>query len=195
MSKRKVKGVQGLIRRKTEADLRTEFNERFVAEYLVDLNATQAYRRAGGEAKRADQAGYQLLRNAEISAAVQKGRLAQLKRAEKKGDFNAVTMLREIQRIALINVRDFFDERGNLIPVNQWTREMGAQVASVEVVERNLISNDGRMDTVHKIKFWNKTHALEMARDYLGLIHSLADDERPRVPVFILPVGARVATQ
>ena len=43
----------------------------FVREYLIDLNATAAARRAGYSARTADRTGYDLLRNPEIAAAVQ----------------------------------------------------------------------------------------------------------------------------
>jgi phage terminase small subunit len=45
---------------------------RFVQEYLVDLNATHDAIRAGYSAKTADQEGYRLLRNAEVSAAARR---------------------------------------------------------------------------------------------------------------------------
>lgn len=51
----------------------TELQERFCQEYLVDLNATGAARRAGYKAKRLDQAAYEVLRKPEIEA-----RIAQL---------------------------------------------------------------------------------------------------------------------
>ena len=43
----------------------------FVREYLVDLNASGAARRAGYSARTSDRTGYDLLRNPEIQAAVQ----------------------------------------------------------------------------------------------------------------------------
>lgn len=48
----------------------TPKQERFVAEYLIDLNATDAARRAGYSAKTAEQQGYRLLRNVQIAAAI-----------------------------------------------------------------------------------------------------------------------------
>jgi len=45
---------------------------RFVAEYLIDLNATQAAIRAGYSAKTAEQGAAQLLRNIKVAAAVAK---------------------------------------------------------------------------------------------------------------------------
>jgi phage terminase small subunit len=53
---------------------------RFVAEYLIDLNATQAARRAGYSLKRSDAAGYDLLRNPEIAKAIQTEQAASAER-------------------------------------------------------------------------------------------------------------------
>jgi hypothetical protein len=47
-----------------------------------------------------------------------------------------------------------------------------------------------------KLWFWNKTRALELLCKHLGLPEQPdADDDRPIVPVFLLPEGARVATK
>ena len=54
----------------------------FIAEYLICRNASEAARRAGYSAKRADAIGYDLLRNTEIRAAVD-ARLQEV--AEKAG--------------------------------------------------------------------------------------------------------------
>lgn len=48
--------------------------QRFVEEYLVDLNATQAAIRAGYSAKTANEQGARLLANASVKAAVAEGR-------------------------------------------------------------------------------------------------------------------------
>jgi len=47
--------------------------QRFVAEYLKDLNATQAAIRAGYSAKTAEQIGHQLLKKTSVAEAVAKG--------------------------------------------------------------------------------------------------------------------------
>ena len=49
----------------------TPKQKRFVAEYLVDLNATQAAIRAGYSEKRASEIGYQLLQKTTVQAAIQ----------------------------------------------------------------------------------------------------------------------------
>lgn len=49
----------------------TPKQERFVQEYLVDLNATAAAKRAGYSERRASELGYQLLRKTTVQAAIQ----------------------------------------------------------------------------------------------------------------------------
>jgi phage terminase small subunit len=60
--------------------------QRFVAEYLIDLNATQAAIRAGYSARTAEQQGHRLLRNAEVTAAVAAARDERAKRTEITAD-------------------------------------------------------------------------------------------------------------
>lgn len=56
--------------------------ERFVAEYLVDYNATRAAKAAGYSAKTARQQGEQLLSKLDISQAVEKGKRERIEAAE-----------------------------------------------------------------------------------------------------------------
>ena len=50
----------------------TDKQNRFVSEYLIDLNAKQAAIRAGYSERRAGEIGYQLLHKTTIQAAIQK---------------------------------------------------------------------------------------------------------------------------
>ena len=78
---------------------------RFIDEYLVDLNATQAAVRAGYSSKRVDAIGYENLRKPDIAAAV---REAQKARAESTGR-QALDVLKDIQDVtqAARSARDF----------------------------------------------------------------------------------------
>ena len=74
----------------------------FVAEYLKDLNATQAAIRAGYSKKRADAIGYENLRKPDIAAAIE---AAMAERAStSKRDANMV--LEDIQRLTQEAWRD-----------------------------------------------------------------------------------------
>lgn len=69
--------------------------ERFVQEYLVDLNATQAAIRAGYSAKTASRIGPELLGKPCISEAIQKAIKKREKRTEVTQDY-VIEKLREI---------------------------------------------------------------------------------------------------
>lgn len=80
------------------AELTTR-QQRFVDEYLVDLNGTQAAIRAGYSAKTAAEQSYDLLRRPHIAAAVATGQAALQDRTQ-------VTAARVIQEIAMIAFAD-----------------------------------------------------------------------------------------
>lgn len=139
---------------------------RFVAEYLIDLNASQAAERAGYSKKTAYSQGERLLKNAEITKAVSDGKAKQLEAA----DLSAVRVLEELRRLAFSDVRRLFDERGNLKPLHQLTAEDSACISSLEVIIKNAQAGDGHTDTVHKLKVWDKTRSLEMLAKHFGLL-------------------------
>lgn len=130
----------------------TQKQELFVAEYRVDGNATQAAVRAGYSARTARQIGQQNLSKPEIAAAINKAKQAAIEQA----GMNEQTILTQVGHLASVNMRDFFDDEGNHIPIKDWTPAMGASVASVEVVTKNAKAGDGHTDRVLKLKLWDK---------------------------------------
>jgi phage terminase small subunit len=139
---------------------------RFVAEYLIDLNAKQAAVRAGYSEKTAASQGARLLTNVEVAQAVAAGKSKQLETA----DLSATRVLEEMRRLAMVDLRGFFDEHGNLKPIKDLTADQGAALASFEVIKKNAEAGDGLVDTVHKFKVWDKTRALEMLAKHFGLL-------------------------
>jgi phage terminase small subunit len=140
---------------------------RFVAEYLVDLNAAAAARRAGYSAKTADQQGYENLKKPEIAAAVQAGQTAQLATA----GVSKARLLQELGRIALVNVRDYFDpETKDARLPSDLTDDQGACLAGFEVLIKNAKAGDGVTDTIHKFKLWDKVRALELYMKHYGML-------------------------
>lgn len=139
---------------------------RFVAEYLVDLNATEAAKRAGYSAKTAHSQGSRLLEDAEIRQAVADGKARQLASA----DLTAARVLEEIRRLSFSDLRGMFDAQGNLRPIHTLTAEQAACIGSLEVVKKNITAGDGEVDTVIKIKTWDKTRSLEMLAKHFGLL-------------------------
>jgi len=79
----------------------TPKQERFVAEYLIDLNATQAAIRAGYSAKTAPEQASRLLSNVKVSEAVQSAMQARAQRTEITQDM----VLRELAKIGFSDIR------------------------------------------------------------------------------------------
>ena len=140
---------------------------RFVAEYLVDLNGTQAAIRAGYSARTAESQASTLLRNPKVRTAVSEGKAKQLAKA----DVTAQRVLNEIARLSFSDARKLFDESGNLKPLHELTDDEAAAIASVEiVVQPKRGAEDRDPDTIHKIKVWDKTRSLEMLAKHFGLL-------------------------
>jgi phage terminase small subunit len=65
----------------------TPKQQKFIEEYLIDLNATQAAIRAGYSARRADAIGFENLRKPDIIDAIQAERQEQSKRTQITADW------------------------------------------------------------------------------------------------------------
>lgn len=168
----------------TAAELNAK-QARFVQEYIVDLNATQAAIRAGYSEKTAHSQGQRLLKNVGIAEAISK---AQEQRGERT-QITADRVLKELARIGLSDLRQAFDEQGNLKRPADWDDELAAAVSSVEVVARN--SGDGAVEYVHKLKMWDKNTALANIAKHFGMFierheHTGKDGE-PLQAVVVLP--------
>lgn len=144
----------------------TPKQQRFVAEYLVDLNATQAAIRAGYAKGSADVTGARLLGNASVAAAVQAGQAKKLQSL----DLTAERTMLEIKRIAFSDIRKLFTDWGGLKPVHELSDDEAALLASVEVLKKNLFAGDKKVDTIHKLKVWDKLKALEMLAKHFGVL-------------------------
>lgn len=149
----------------------TPKQQRFVAEYLKDLNATQAAIRCGYSEKTAGQQGFRLLKNAEIAAAIRDTTAKQLQHA----DLSASRVLEEYRRLAFADLRTLFDAHGNLKPIQDLTGEEASALASVEVIIKNAKAGDGVTDEVHKIRLWDKTKALDSLAKHFGLLKESLD--------------------
>lgn len=139
---------------------------RFVAEYLIDLNATKAAIRAGYSEQTARQQGSDLLSVPDIADAIAAGKAKQLAKAE----LTAARVLEEMRRLAFSDVRRLFDEAGNLKSVHTLDDDEAAAIASIEIVKKNLAAGDGQTDTVHKLKVWDKSKNLENLAKHFALL-------------------------
>ncbi|MDL2315700.1 terminase small subunit [Desulfovibrio sp. OttesenSCG-928-A18] len=133
----------------------------FVAEYLKDLNATQAAVRAGYSQKTAYRIGAQLLQKTSVSEAVQKAMTARGKRTEITAD----RVLEQYGRMAFFDLRTLFGPDGQLKPITEWPDEAAAAVAGFEIVE---LTGD-IPGVIKKAKLVDKRAALADIAKHLGM--------------------------
>jgi phage terminase small subunit len=144
----------------------TPKQQRFVAEYLVDLNATQAAIRAGYAAKHADVEGPRLLGNVGIAAAIQAGQAAKLAQI----NVSAEGVVQELAGVAFSNLQRLFRPTGELIPIHELPPSVAASIASMELVLKNAEAGDGKIDRVLKVRMWDKVRGLELLARRFGLL-------------------------
>lgn len=152
---------------------------RFVQEYLVDTNATQACIRAGYSPKAAKVTGSRMLANANVGAAV---RWLQQTVAERLG-ITVERVLLERKRLALHDIRKLYDEKGNLLPVHQLDEDTAAALASVEVDE--ITAGDTTIGQTRKVKLADKDKSLAALEKHLGLYKDEARSSIPGINIHI----------
>lgn len=135
--------------------------KRFVAEYLIDLNATQAATRAGYAEKTAYSQGQRLLKHVEVAAAIEKSKAKRADRTEITAD----RVLEELARIAFANSGDFFDWGPSGITVRDKAELTRAQQAVVAEVSQTKTDSGGTI----RVKLHDKIGALDKLFRHLGL--------------------------
>lgn len=144
----------------------TPKQQRFVAEYLVDLNATQAAIRAGYRAASAYSIGSENLRKPEVAAAVAAGNAKHLAAKE----LTAASVIEAIRRQVQGDVRCLFDKGGNYRPIQELTAEEASLIGGLEVVIKNAEAGDGHTDKVLKLKLKDQSRYVEMGAKRFGLL-------------------------
>lgn len=139
----------------------TPKQELFVAEYLKDKNATQAYLRAGYKAKDADTAGPRLVGvcREHIQAAL-KAQVEQVR-------VDANEILKELLSLATLDLTEAYDESGNLKPLSQIPLRIRKAISVIDTYYEKV--DDETYVPVKKIKFNDKVKALELLGKHLKL--------------------------
>jgi phage terminase small subunit len=137
--------------------------EKFCLEYLKDMNATQAAVRAGYSRRTCEVQGPRLLGNVRIAARVQQ----LLQKRNEKLELKTDDVLRELLRIATVDVSKIYGPDGLLLPIHEMPEDVRRAIAGVDV----LSHGDGEtVWTTKKVRFWDKTKALELLAKVLKLL-------------------------
>lgn len=135
----------------------TDKQQRFVDEYLIDLNATQAAIRAGYSIRNAENIACNLLKKNQVAEAVAQ---AKAKRSRRTG-INADRVVRELARLAFLDPFQLVDfQTGEVKP--DASEDDRAALAGVKV-------KDSDKGIEREIKLADKLKALELLGKHLGL--------------------------
>ncbi len=130
---------------------------RFVSEYLKDQNGGQAAVRAGYSARSADQLASRLLRKDKVRAAVD----TELARIQERAGVTQERVLAALLNIAEVDPRELFNKDGTMKSIRDFTDRLASTIASIE--------SDDADGAVRKIRFWDKTRALELLGKHLKM--------------------------
>jgi phage terminase small subunit len=153
---------------------------RFVQEYLVDLNGTQAAIRAGYAAANADVQASQLLRIPKVAAALAEA----LAERQRRCDLTADRVLLEFARLAYADIRALYDADGQLKRPCELDAAIAPAVAQLEV--RTTTRKSGEIETVQKVRLVEKVPALRALAEHLGMLKMRLDVEAPTMPIRIV---------
>lgn len=135
--------------------------QRFVDEYLIDLNGTQAAIRAGYSPKTAEQQASRLLSIVKVQDAIAK---AQAERSRRTG-INQDRVIMELAKIAFLNPTDVIDMDEATVK-GEANRDDTACIASVKV--KIIPTEDGNI-TEREVKTYDKIKALELLGKHLSM--------------------------
>lgn len=141
----------------------------FCREYIVDLNATQAYIRAGYSKERAGANASRLMSNERIQALVARFARDRALRTQTEAD----QVISQAARIAMGDIRRIFTSAGGLRRVEDLDDDTAAAVQSVKVSKRpsGEYDDDGNpiYEDVVEYRMADKRGALDLLGKHMAL--------------------------
>lgn len=136
----------------------TPKQERFVQEYLVDLNATQAAIRAGYKSKNADKMASQLLGKTRVSEAIQE----RMKKREQRTEITQDMVLRQLSKIAFADIKNTVEWDRSGIRLRDSDEVDGTILAAISETEvKGVVTKE--------VKLNDRMKALELIGKHLGM--------------------------
>jgi phage terminase small subunit len=146
--------------------------DKFIAEYLIDLNGTKAAERAGYSTKAARQQGTYLLSIPSIRARID---AAQAERA-KRSEITADRVIREVARLAFSDMRRYANWGASGVRMNESAVLSDDEAAAVAEVSETVTKDGGSQ----RFKLHDKAKALELLGRHFGLFPTKHEITDPR---------------
>ncbi len=158
----------------------TPKQEKFVQEYLLSGNATEAYRKAYATGKMKpttiNRNAKANLDNNKISTRIRKLREAMAERSQIDQD----RLIREYARLAFLDFGIFFNKDGQLLPVHKMSGDARAALAGIDAI---MVGTGDDVNYIKKIKTYDKLKALGDLAKHLGFFK---EDNEQGLPTVIL---------
>jgi phage terminase small subunit len=140
--------------------------ERFVREYLVDFNGTQAAIRAGYSPDTARSIASELLGKNRVSSMIDYVRREEAKLFE----ISRRSIISKLNKIAFADLGILLDKSGKMKPPHVWTAEMVHVVASFKIVHHYSGRGKNRKleKTTYSVKMKDQLKALDLLAKHLG---------------------------
>lgn len=151
----------------------TDKQKKFIDEYLVDLNATQAAMRAGYKEKAAYRTGAENLRKPQIQEEIQKRMQERQQRTEVTQDM----VVKELAAIAFARATDYVEIRSNgvcgTVVIKPTTNLSDQQIRAIAGIKEGANGIE--------IKLNDKEKALELLGRHLGMWNDKLDIKTPAI--------------
>lgn len=164
----------------------TDAQKRFADEYLIDLNATRAYKVAYPNCKKDETAranSSRLLTNANIQNYISEKQ----KEIEKRTEVTQDMVVQELAKIAFFNIKDIYNENGTLKQIKDIDDNTSKAIASVKTLQKagsmkinvNMQGQDEEVPLEHieeqtiEFRTNDKVKALELLGKHLGMFNDV----------------------
>ena len=144
----------------------TDKQQRFVDEYLIDLNATQAAIRAGYSVRSANEQGSQNLAKLSIQQAISE----KMAERSKRTGVNQDRVVLELAKIAFVKMTDIVDSQGRIKDTAS-----ADDLACIESVKYKKSESDTGSSVEREVKISSKMKALELLGKHLGMWNDKLD--------------------
>lgn len=135
--------------------------ERFVAEYLVDLNGTQAAIRAGYSKRTANEQAARLLAKASVAAVIAE----RMTQRERRTEVTQDSVIRELARIAFADLRRVMEWGPDGVTLKESSELNDDDAAAIAEVSETRTEHGGTT----RVKLVSKDRALELLGRHLAM--------------------------